>query len=248
MNDGAPSNIRVGQIFNRSFTVLSGNFGKFFILALVVWLPFLLFAILLVFTFSLSGSRSLIHTAVMSLVLFLAAALLVVLSQATLLYGAIQKMRGEEFGIGESLGRGFARFFPILGMLICAGLGAGLASLVFLVPGVVLAVAWYVALPACIIEKLGPIASLRRSAYLTKGNRWRIFGIALIIGGVSIVVQFALFPLLAVVVGHTASAIGSFIWMALFQAFSSVVIAVLYHDLRVAREGVDINQIAAVFD
>ena len=42
--------------------------------------------------------------------------------------------------------------------------------------------------------------------------------------------------------------VGSLIWTAIGAAFSSVVIAVAYHDLRVAKEGVDIEQIAAVFD
>jgi hypothetical protein len=247
MNDGAPSSIRVGQVFNRSFALLFGNFAKFFILALAIWLPFLLFIMLFAVTF-LSGQRNPSQMAVYFLVLALLAALLAVINQAALFYGAIQKMRGQEFGIGETLGRGLARFFPILGVLICGGLGAGLASLLFVIPGIILMVAWYVALPACVIERLGPIASLSRSFYLTKGNRWRVFGILIITVVINFVVQFVLFPVVARVAGQAVSGFGLFIWMALFQAFNSVVVAVLYHDLRVAREGIDINQIAAVFD
>jgi hypothetical protein len=31
-------------------------------------------------------------------------------------------------------------------------------------------------------------------------------------------------------------------------AFGSIIVAVIYHDLRVARDGIDIERIAAVFD
>jgi hypothetical protein len=38
------------------------------------------------------------------------------------------------------------------------------------------------------------------------------------------------------------------IWNALWAAFFAVVNVVAYHDLRVAKEGVDTAQIAAVFE
>ena len=42
--------------------------------------------------------------------------------------------------------------------------------------------------------------------------------------------------------------IGNTIWGAIGSAFSSIVLAVTYYDLRVAKEGIDIEQIASVFD
>jgi hypothetical protein len=38
------------------------------------------------------------------------------------------------------------------------------------------------------------------------------------------------------------------IWTAVWTAFYAILIAVAYHDLRVAKEGVDTEQIAAVFE
>ena len=38
------------------------------------------------------------------------------------------------------------------------------------------------------------------------------------------------------------------IWSAAWSAFYAIVIVVTYHDLRVAKEGVDTEQIAAVFE
>jgi hypothetical protein len=37
-------------------------------------------------------------------------------------------------------------------------------------------------------------------------------------------------------------------WGALYGAFNAIAVVMAYHDLRVAKEGVDIEQIASVFD
>src|SRR5215475_5262435 len=39
---------------------------------------------------------------------------------------------------------------------------------------------WFVAVPACVEERLGPWTSLRRSRDLTKGHRWKLCGPALL--------------------------------------------------------------------
>jgi hypothetical protein len=46
----------------------------------------------------------------------------------------------------------------------------------------------------------------------------------------------------------TIGLIANLIWSALVGAFSAILGVVIYHDLRVAKEGVDTDQIAAVFD
>jgi len=38
------------------------------------------------------------------------------------------------------------------------------------------------------------------------------------------------------------------LWGALWTAYYSIAVVMTYHDLRVAKEGIDIEQIAAVFD
>jgi hypothetical protein len=42
--------------------------------------------------------------------------------------------------------------------------------------------------------------------------------------------------------------LANLIWSAFVGAFSAILGVVIYHDLRVAKEGVDTDQIAAVFD
>ena len=49
-----------------------------------------------------------------------------------------------------------------------------------IVPGVVVCILTFGAIPACVAEGLGPIDSIKRSAALTSGYRWQIAAIGLV--------------------------------------------------------------------
>ena len=115
---------------------------------------------------------------------------------------------------------------------------------------------WSMGTPVCVVERLGPFRSLGRSRELTKGHRWNILGLffltmipAVIIGaivGAALGVILVLGP-----VGGFGPAVTQtigLIWNAIWTAFFAVIIVVTYHDLRVAKEGIDTEQIAAVFE
>ena len=125
---------------------------------------------------------------------------------------------------------------------------AGLAAIALLFPGFMVLTMLFVAAPVCVVERLGPFKSMGRSARLTKGHRWKIFGLwfaTLLVEGI---VQSVLTKL---AVAGGASLLGTpvlVIWSAVYGAFSAVLAVVTYHDLRVAKEGVNTDQIASVFD
>lgn len=243
-----PSAFRVGAVFSRAFNLLFSDFFKFFLLAALAWSPLIVVGVIFGAAMIVGGGAMSTGGVVGVIAAGVISGALYVLSQAVVLYGAIERMRGNSFAIGASLRVGLTRFPPILGLLFCLGFGLGLGLILLVVPAIILAMMWYVALPVCVVERQGPIASLSRSAELTKGNRWRIFGIALILyianSIVQNIIQFALLAL----GGQGVSAVGVFLWFVLESAFSSIVIAVVYHDLRVAREGIDVDRIAAVFE
>ena len=124
----------------------------------------------------------------------------------------------------------------------------GMLGLILLIaPGLIVFCVYCVALPACMAERIGPIKAMSRSAFLTKGNRWRVFGILALLYIIGTIFQ-------QTVASGAAAAAGAYsIVIALpvnivVGAFSAVVVAVLYYHLRVAREGIDIEQIVKVFD
>jgi hypothetical protein len=170
------------------------------------------------------------------------------LSEAVTLYAAFNAMRGRPFRLTEAFARGFARFFPILGVSILFGIVVGFGVVLLLVPGLMWGARYYVALPACVMEALGPAQSMNRSAELTKGYRWRIFGVYLVVALVTGAPEGAISVLFTSAAGSVAGLTVTLVWHVLVAAYSSITVAVMYHDLRVLKDGIDIEQIAAVFD
>jgi hypothetical protein len=91
------------------------------------------------------------------------------------------------------------------------------------------------------------VDSLGRSARLTKGHRWKIFGIILLVC-TPLPAATAMLGAAMSFLGPALQYLGQFILGVAWIAGFSSVLTVIYHDLRVAKEGVDIGQIASVFD
>jgi hypothetical protein len=198
------------------------------------------------------------------------------LSQAIILHVAFQNIRNRPASLIEALKVGLRRFVPLLLLGICIGIlmalvvlglgmAAGLAMLAIgntvstVVAGVlavilglvamgILYTMWFVSVAACVVDRRWPFSALGRSAQLTKGYRWRIFGLILLMFIVSIIASVVIELLLTPFGNIIVSFLASLAWSAIWGAFYAIVVAVSYHDLRVAKEGMDIEQIAAVFD
>jgi hypothetical protein len=86
------------------------------------------------------------------------------------------------------------------------------------------------------------------SAELTKGNRWKISAIAIIVlvGGALVgeLIDLILTVPMPAFADFTVRGVFEGVWFA----FSNIMSVVIYHDLRAAKEGVDIESIASVFD
>lgn len=179
---------------------------------------------------------------------------------AAITYGTVQDLRGQSIGVGGLLQSAVSLVGPVLSTLI-ALLGVFLAAMIAavvlnfipilgmiasLVLFVFLYVIFWVVIPVAVVERPGPIASLKRSTDLTKGNRWRILGIILILVVISFGINIIGFVLMFL--GPAIGGILQGLLSALVGIFSAVLIAVGYYKLRVAKEGVDIGEIAKVFD
>jgi hypothetical protein len=238
---------RVGAIFSRAWQIYSANFLTFTLVALVIALPNLL-----------SGEGETFSGGVRNIAVFVFWMIANTVGLAVILYAAFQAMRGRAVIIGEAIRRGLSRFWPIVGLAILEWLGITIGLLLFVVPGVMLFVRWSAALPACVVEGLGPLASMKRSAQLTKGHRWKIFGIFVLISIGAAIVLGIIAGIVYGLVGTFSLAgvsrglgLGALLWLvvtAIYSAYNNVVSVMIYHDLRVAKEGVDTEQIASVFD
>jgi hypothetical protein len=238
----AENDFRVGSVISRSGSVMSRHFLAFFIVTVIAYSPMLL----LVRTQTTEPSEAL-GQALWALLGGVLLTMLSTLSYAIILHAAFQDMRRRRVRLAESLTVGLRRFLPLIGLAFVAGILVVLGLILLIIPGLILYTMWFVGVPACVVERRGPWTSLRRSRELTKGYRWKLFGLALLLlvanlGGS--VIQIVLTALAGPIVGVT----GQLIWSGIWAAFSAIVITVTYYDLRVVKEGVDIDQIAAVFD
>jgi hypothetical protein len=177
---------------------------------------------------------------------------------AAVTYAAVQELRGRHVSFGEFFGRGLAQSGAVIRVAILSGILLVLAFIALVVPFFIFYTMWWVAIPVAVIERPGAIASLQRSAELTRGYRWQVFGLIIcfflaLIAALLLfaVLLFALFFLVAdanQTLLDQASAVATWLLSALFMAVQAVLTAVSYYYLRVAKEGVGIEDIAAVFD
>jgi uncharacterized membrane protein len=259
----SPDEFRIGHVLSQTWSVFSAHFLTFVLVTGIANLPLLLMPQAVP---GVAGDP--FQSAGNSMLVIGLFVIFWVLGQAVLLYAAFQAMRGRPINLAESAKIGLGRFFPIIGLIICVGILTGLATLLLVVPGIMLYLAWFVATPVCVVERLGPFRSMGRSRELTQGNRWKIFGMLLLIflvgftigslltvGVVLILYATGGMPLgttgfLAFLLAKTSllGRIVNLIWGAIWGAFLAILIVVTYRDLRVAKEGVDTDQIAAVFE
>ncbi|WP_411373739.1 hypothetical protein ACLH0K_11535 [Arthrobacter sp. MPF02] len=169
------------------------------------------------------------------------------------------------------LGAGLLAFvlLAVLGVaLVSAMEGTGALLLIpvvlnFIALSIWIAIKVLVAPAAVVVEELGAVAGLRRSWELTRANWWRILGITVVISiMVGIVSQVVMIPVslltsflttvatphagseqtaaVAVAVGVATAVLGALVG-ALGYAFQTSVMALLYMDLRMRKDGLDIN-------
>lgn len=80
----------------------------------------------------------------------------------------------------EMLRVGVLRCLPLFAVYVLLLLGIWVGTIFLVVPGIMLAVMWSVALPAIVAERSGVFGAFGRSRALTKGARWHVFGILLL--------------------------------------------------------------------
>ena len=163
----------IGKVIERTFGVVGANFPTLFGLALVLAaLPQAVAALAL--SPSAAGAPNLSPLwALGSLVAVVASFVL----QAAVVHASVVDLNGGKASFGDSLRVGMSNFLPVLGISILMTIGIAFGMILLIVPGVMMAVAWSVAVPAQVVEKTGVFQSFSRSAELTRGSRWAIFGL-----------------------------------------------------------------------
>jgi hypothetical protein len=181
-----------------------------------------------------------------------------VVAQGALVRATIAASHGERASFGDSLSTAFSRLLPLIGLGIVSGLAVGFAAILLIVPGIMLAVAWYIAAPVVVAEREGVFAALSRSADLTRGERWNVFVVLLVVVAVGFGIVI-LSGMVGAVAGLTGMLNGGGGALSLLVAGASAVAATIsatiagalptavYVELRALKEGTDGQGLDAIF-
>lgn len=169
--------------------------------------------------------------------------------QAALVRAVILDLDGRPPDLGGSLVRAVSLVLPLLGLTLVSGLAMMIGFMLLVVPGIFLLVIWSVSVPVMVEERLGVFSSLSRSAELTLGSRWPVFGL--------LVLVYVLAIVLAVVAGLYSSdayadplgyGLRSGAVAAVNGLVGAAVYASLYVELRTVKEGGTYEGLAAIFE
>jgi hypothetical protein len=253
------------RVIERLFGVLGRNIATFALLSvLLVGLPsgILQFLQLSAAAPPAGGVTALPLTVGLGLVGLVASWIGNAALQAAVIHASVSDLSGRKADFGECLATGLRFFLPLFFIGMIVGVCCFVGAIFFIAPGVILGLVWFVAAPVEVVERKGVFGALGRSLNLTRNHRVAIFGLCLIY---LIAAGVLWFVLLAFTAAGSIGAIGiagtenpgagtlvralvSLIANALFGSVSAAGLAAVYFELRQAKEGVGVEQLASVFD
>jgi hypothetical protein len=156
---------------------------------------------------------------------------------------------GRPIDPAASMRFGLRRLGSVIWVSLLFGMGVVIGSIFLLAPGVYLYVAWSVAVPVLLAENLRGRKALGRSRALVRGRFWPCAGVLILSFLLLFIVAAAILVVLAAIVGTSDNdtvlffeeGISSLIANALTLPFQVAVTTVLYIDLRVRKEGFDVQ-------
>lgn len=89
----------------------------------------------------------------------------------------------------DALGRAGDQLGKLVAVSLLVGLGVGLGVLLLVIPGLVLATRWAVAVPAAMLEHGTAREAMKRSREIVKGNGWSVFKVLFAVGFLTAIVS-----------------------------------------------------------
>ncbi len=239
----AKKQFRADLVLSRGMSAFFQNLVPFLLLTLLIYSPICIYTVVVL-------SEGLTLTSAMRLlyVISFGGLLAQLIASAAVMHGTVAQLRGERATAVQSLTIGAKRLFPVLGVGILVGLCVMLGALLLVVPGVILMVKYWVAVPVAVVERPGVTASMKRSGELVAGEGWSVFAIIMLLLFLNIGLNQVLLQAWDITT-LTLSELKSYLAIQLgiavvTTAFGAVITAVTYHDLRVAKEEITPEEIA----
>jgi hypothetical protein len=259
-----------GDILDRGLKMLFARLPAFYAINFIVMFPliFLVMAsIFIIFKGENVADRSYWNLSFVYFFYPVAAAMLQPIATGAVIYVVSQQIEGKRAKIWDALSYGFSRFGTLLGASFLVGLMIGVARLACCIPGIIVQSIYAFVTQAVLFEKMRVGESLRRSFSL--GSKYflhvllLIFMIiladsvvfwSLVLGVEEILPTSNDIPsargLLTNVNLQNLLILASLILLAdiLFRTYYAVCTTILYFDLRIRKEGFDLELAARLQD
>ncbi len=158
---------------------------------------------------------------------------------------------GDELDARTALRATGRRWWALTAAWILVHVLEVLGGLACILPGLLLMALFMAVAPAIVVEELGPIQGMRRSARLLKPRIWPVLGIALVSGLLASVLGSALgfVPQTAALLvglrwGWVLLAAGGILTGVVTTPFVAIVATLVYFDARIRNEGFDLQVMA----
>jgi hypothetical protein len=162
---------------------------------------------------------------------------------------ALSDFRGEPVQFGRCLEAAVICYFPVFAITLLGTLGIAAASLLLIVPGVILALAWSVTVPVRIAEGKSIFAAFTRSRSLSKGYRWQILALWLMLLLLGSGIALAMLPVWGMPrIALPAFVMGNWLFTLLLALLTAIGSASIYYELCLAKEGGMQSDVAEAFD
>lgn len=250
----------VGQILDRAFVLYRHNFARFIAIVAIVQVPVnLLMVVVRRILPQLAAGTATSAPELFLLSMFGLLLLLVLMIPAQQLsIGALAKCVSESYlGNEATVGQVYRFVWPKLWRLLGATLLVLLIvipSCLFLVPGVMFYVWFMLTSQTIVIEDHGAIEGMTRSKSLIEGNFWKALGLFVVVFVIAWIVGYVFKyagdlitqwtgvkdPLLLILITQPFLLIGE----VLVAPISGAALILLYYDLRIRKEGFDLEMLA----
>ncbi len=163
--------------------------------------------------------------------------------------GTFDTLRKHPIGIGHLLLRAFNRTWGIVVLSVietlCSTVAYGYSAPLGMMISILWVALFYVAIPAMMVEGIGPMAALSRSKLLSKDKRGPIFGISILVFILRVLSWILVIPFVFLgTYGFLTACLLVFLTNTILPA---IAMGVVYHDLRETKEGLTEKEVEDIF-
>ena len=255
--------LSTGELLDRTFSLYRSHFALFLGIFALPHLCVLAFQCLaLAFQSPGNQVRNVLTAAIFSVLAGLLSIVVIAASQAATVVAVSNVYLDRPASVMDSFSKVKHQIGGVIWLSAKVGFLVGLACIALIVPGILLAVRWSLAVPAKVLEDKNSGEAMSRSSELTLGNRGRVFVIwflfVILSIGVSMLLQWpiqiaagvgGLTALQHAAVGwRVASLVATFISQCLVGPLATIAFSLVYYDERVRKEAFDLQLMMTTLD